>query len=563
MNIFKNIILPNVLLIAAFLVLVLKIGSPFHVYIAMVLFTISLVRLTISIKRHRVYSEYKPKFKEKLRPYRLHIAVLAVILVMIYIGRVLIPVEDSFLTELSAEQIQAELSRDYKTFMTLQQQCDGFFDDMQTGNWAVIDRPLRDDEIEQLRRQRRLFSDIFLEYSFFREKYRGYYLVDYVAKRQMHSDAFFLAFGAFIGQYEASLKVVRIVGDNKVVETVLDEDDAQAGFPKNSYYYIKQQLTSPRALLQLNAGRAYLALVKKDITFGAAAVERLEKRISMIDELFGREMDIFVKNPLELLERASSENWLPAQKQIAVMMGRVHPSSRPYYITPDVIAKYAGKLEPGDIVITRRKWHLSNVGIPGFWTHSLLYTGTPRQFDDFFAEFAPRDKGNMFDLIAGMYPDARLSGTDGDGRPLCCVEAVEEGVVQHPLEVGLNADYIAVLRPKTAKQDKFKAVTAAMSFVGRPYDYNFDFATDNSLVCSEVVYKAYSSSLPIEPQKQNGRLLLSPNSIARYFDTMADTPDCGLEFVLFLDIKDGKVVEATPDDFRKSWTRPKWDIMLE
>ncbi len=561
MKIFKNIIFPNILLIAAFLVLVLKIGSPFHVYIAIGLFTASLVRLIISVRRHKMYSVYKPKFKEKLRPYRLHIAVLAVIGLLIYVGRVLVPVEDSFLTELPAAQIQSELSRDCNTLMMLQEQCDGFFDDMQTGNWAVINRPLRAGEIDLLRSQRRLFSDMFLEYSFFKERYKGFYLVDYISNPQVHSDAFFLAFGAFVGQYEASLKVVRVVGGNEVVETVLNEAQPRAGLHEDGYYYIKQQLTNPQTLLRLNAGRAYLKLVKKDITFAAAQVERLEKRLSQIDDLFGRDIDIFVENPLELLERTSFENWLPAQKKIAIMMGRVYPSSRAYYITPEIISGYAERLEPGDIVVTRRKWHLSNVGIPGFWTHALLYTGTPRQIDAFFAEFAPA--GGVFDHIAGMYPEAALTGVDDDGRALCCIEAVEQGVVQHPLEIGFGADYIAVLRHKTAKENKFKAVAAAMSFVGRPYDYNFDFATDNSLVCSEVVYKAYAASLPIEPEKQNGRLLLSPNAIARYYDATADTPDCELELVLFLDVKDGKVVEGTPADFRQSWTRPKWDIMLE
>jgi hypothetical protein len=562
MKIFKNIILPNLFLILAFFVFVLKIGSPFHRYIAGALFLASIVRVAITVRRHRAYSEYKPKLKDKLRPYRYHILALAIILIVMYVCNVLIPVQHSALTTLSPDQLREQYSKDFKAISMLQVQCDSFFEDLQTGNWAVINRTLRPDELSTIRQQRKVFSDMFLEYSFFMEKYKGYYLIDYLATPRLHSDAFFLAFDAYTGQYEAALKVVRMVGDNELVEAILNEEDAAAALPKDGYFYVKQYLTSPDALIRLNAGRAYLSLVKDNIGFDPVAVERLEKRLASIDDLIERDIDIFIENPLELLEKKTFDNWLPAQRNIAIMMGRVHPSGRPYYITPDIIAEYADRFQPGDIIITRRKWHLSNVGIPGFWTHAVVYTGDEQQINEVFADLLEGD--TAYRHIKSLYPRADVKAADQQGRPLCCVEAVEQGVVQHSLETALSADYVAVLRPVMEDEDKFRAVKRAFSFVGRPYDYNFDFATDAALVCSEVVYKAYSfTDFPIEPQKQNGRFLLSPNEIARRYDQLADSGANPLELVLFLDVKGGSVAEATDQEFRSSWKRPKWDVMLE
>ena len=129
------------------------------------------------------------------------------------------------------------------------------------------------------------------------------------------------------------------------------------------------------------------------------------------------------------------------------------------------------------------------------------------------------------------------------------------------------ADYLAVLRPKVSRQEKFLAIAKAFSYFGRPYDYNFDFATDNELVCSELVYKAYeaSANLDLAPAQINGRPLLPPNMLAQKFDEWKDSPDQRFELVLYLQGNEEKQTffECTTEDFKKSWQRPKWDIMQE
>ena len=110
----------------------------------------------------------------------------------------------------------------------------------------------------------------------------------------------------------------------------------------------------------------------------------------------------------------------------------------------------------------------------------------------------------------------------------------------------------------------------AYSHFGKPYDFNFDFVTDSALVCTELVYKAYQSSnvkkgILFKLTPHAGRKLLTANSLVKTFDEQYQSPGQKLDFVGFLDYDPvkGRVENTTVNAFRKSWERPKWDILLE
>jgi hypothetical protein len=128
---------------------------------------------------------------------------------------------------------------------------------------------------------------------------------------------------------------------------------------------------------------------------------------------------------------------------------------------------------------------------------------------------------------------------------------------------------MVALRPALSKETKARAIFRAFNFSGRPYDFNFDFLTDSALVCSELVYKAYlpagqDEGLFLPLSDMLGRKVLSPNNIARLFDEEYDLAP-QLDFVLFFDgnEKKGKAVQEDVSEFRKSWERPKWHIVIK
>jgi hypothetical protein len=255
----------------------------------------------------------------------------------------------------------------------------------------------------------------------------------------------------------------------------------------------------------------------------------------------------------------------PVQKNVAVHMSYIRTAKRDYLITPEILGPYRARLEPGDILVQRRNWHMTNIGIPGFWPHTALYVGTSAEFEAYFGElgFQP------LETIKALYPDAfqSLEKTDDDGFPNCVIEAIRPGVVFQSLETSAKCDYLGVVRPNLSKAEKFKALLAAFSHAGKPYDLNFDFTTDNELVCSELVYKAFkpSGKLPFKPEIINGRLLLPPNRMVEQVIENLGDQTAPFSFVFFLDAKEksGAIVEGDLDAFKASWSRPKWDIMQQ
>jgi hypothetical protein len=238
------------------------------------------------------------------------------------------------------------------------------------------------------------------------------------------------------------------------------------------------------------------------------------------------------------------------------------------------------RLQPGDIIFERHEWYLSNLGLPGFWTHVALYIGTPEERRAFFNDPETREwvkglgiaDGEFEGLLRQRYQTAysRSLIPKEDKRPVRIVEAISEGVSFTSLEYTGAADSIAVVRPRLSKRDKAQAVLRAFHYSGRPYDFNFDFQTDASLVCSELVFKAYEpgngmKGLRFPVTEVMGRKVSTPNGMVRQFDEQTGTPAAQADFVLFLDgfEKEKKAVESTPAEFRRSWQRPNWHILIQ
>jgi hypothetical protein len=237
------------------------------------------------------------------------------------------------------------------------------------------------------------------------------------------------------------------------------------------------------------------------------------------------------------------------------------------FISPAAAAELALVLEPGDILLQRRNMYATNLGIPGFWPHAALYLGTPEVLDEFFEGEAPGGEAATA-FLGAMNPGLleRMGGRDAEGFPLRVIEAIAPGVVLTSLERSANADSLAVLRPRLPKGAKLLAAAAALEHLGKPYDYNFDFSTDQQLVCSELVCKAYEAAgdgLRFETVTVNGRPLFPPNRFAEKFALESGREDRELDLVVFLDGSEATRSVRLCDEYEfcRSWRRPKWFVL--
>jgi hypothetical protein len=235
---------------------------------------------------------------------------------------------------------------------------------------------------------------------------------------------------------------------------------------------------------------------------------------------------------------------------------------------------------PGDVLLERQEWYLSNIGLPGFWPHAALYIGTRQERLDYFddpevtawvVQQGVAD-GKFESLLKSREAEAYEKSLmrKEEGHQSRVIEAVGEGVLFTSLEDSAAVDSFAALRPKISKLEKAKAILTAFEYYGRPYDFNFDFLTDDKLVCSELVYKAYEKSsdqvgVAIPTVEMLGRVTLPVNEIVKQFDRRYGTPEQQFEFVIFLDGQERKksAIEADVKTFRRSWKRPKWHIITQ
>ena len=395
--------------------------------------------------------------------------------------------------------------------------------------------------------------------------------------KRAQGESFHVFRAATYAGYRFALDFIAVVEENPTLDTILNDPSPEHGLVGGTYMkfktkYLNFQQATAFAALETLAG--YYGPVKKE-----AAVEIEKDRKRIWEAGFGEGPVLTVQNGIDIVQKSLQTMLFPFQKGISNWMGETKVY-RPedYLITPDVIKPFKNRLEPGDILLERREWYMTNVGIPGYWTHAALYVGTPEERKKFFCDAKTDDwirhkgAGNFEELLQSTWPDTykQCLIPTTEGHLPAIIEAIAQGVTFTSFEHSTTCDALAVLRPGLTKAEKARAVFLAFGFTGRPYDYDFNFATDSSMVCSEVIYKAYAPDadyrgicFPIETMM--GRILTPPNAFAKMFHDEFEKPGQQLDLVFFLDgyEKDKKAVEDDIPSFLNSWKRPKWHILLQ
>ena len=250
------------------------------------------------------------------------------------------------------------------------------------------------------------------------------------------------------------------------------------------------------------------------------------------------------------------------------------PLLPPPLVTRDQIDSLLPVLEPADVILERQEGYLSNLAMPGFWKHSSIHVGTPALRRAYFdcAEVnawvrrAGEPSGCFDTLLRRRYPHAHAaSGRSRNGWAMRAVESTAEGVVFKAVEETCAVDSLAILRPRLSKIAKAKAIARAFGFVGLPYDYRFDFTTNDSFICSELVYKCFRSTqhehgLHLKLRWISGRPAMPTNDIAHHYSTRFATDGQRMDMIGFLDgdVRSRRAVLGSEGAFRASYARCAW-----
>lgn len=246
---------------------------------------------------------------------------------------------------------------------------------------------------------------------------------------------------------------------------------------------------------------------------------------------------VFVYKPHHLMPAAMffrNDIKQPVRKAVCLTASKVDFSGRETkYISRHEIREIKRLLKPGDIVFHRNESQLSNIAISGFWTHTGIYIGGRDEINEFFASVNLPGYKKPSEYLEKNYPHLYRKLIL---RRHLVIEAVGEGVVINPVDHFANADYFAAVRPEISREKLFGILINAFSNYGKPYDFFFDFTTDDALICSEFVYKCFNhpeAGINFKIRYQNNKPFLTPNDIA----VQTCSPDMGsssvFRFIVF------------------------------
>ena len=419
----------------------------------------------------------------------------------------------------------------------------------------------------------------FMEYTMALDSIERYHAGWWRLKGDEREEAFVVSYAAMLANYRASLEFIRAAEMNPELDKVLNDAVPELGLPAGTYAKLKFENLSVRIATEFAASAATL----KTFTGERHAALR-EKITADADYIWkagrGKAELLTAKNALNILKHGAGTAWLPIQTGVSEWMGdtKVYRIGKSL-VSEKQVSELQAKLLPGDVMLIRHEWYLSNIGLPGFWPHAALYIGTPDERRKFFADAEVQAwvkqqgeaSGDLESLLQSRSFDAyQQSINPTNTHPIRVIEAISEGVSLTALGHALDCDSTVALRPRLSKIEKAQALLRAFHYVGRPYDFNFDFSTDAELVCTELVFKSYEpatsyTGLKLPTVTMLGRQVTPANEFAKLFDAQYGKPEQQFDFISFLDGKERSksAVESSVEEFRTSWKRPKWHVITQ
>lgn len=364
-----------------------------------------------------------------------------------------------------------------------------------------------------------------------------------IADPALQDQSFLLAYASGLTLYRNAVIFVMLFKDQPNARKKLNEANPLVGTPAGMFDEMYKNVTSKENVQLVIGGieefderRARLddsALLEIDGLEGL--IDRLDTYEEQLETAYQRlsegRADVLWTTLRTGVERPAYETQTLVSMMISHVRVPLHsPGLSPATVQNDI----RPRLKPGDILLTRRDGYLSNTFLPGHWGHAALYLGSP-------AEIRALGEDPALEKALTEY-----RGRDKDGFPYAAIEAIGEGVRFSSAEFAMEANSLAVLRPAVTPEQIRTAIRRAIELRGTPYDFSFDLGSQDKLICTELVYRAYAPHLDVPFEEVMGRKTLKPDSMLKELSPAAAEPRT--EFVLFGRSVDGKLQEGSLEE---------------
>lgn len=224
-----------------------------------------------------------------------------------------------------------------------------------------------------------------------------------------------------------------------------------------------------------------------------------------------------------------------------------------WLITKKNLEKYIIIAEPWDILLTRINWVWTNVSIPWFWKHMAMYIWTWKYINKNFSKFLKFNKldKNKHYIIESIWLWVRI------------IEFYERAK---------KYDYLSSIRTNFSEEKKFRAIKSSLKNIWMKYDYIFNYYSDKSFVCSELITKSFLKEnkndewLSIKLEKIPLWITYPPNNLVKKMDEEKNLKEKQLNLIIFLDSNNKKQINFINNDlndFYKSWKRSRFSYILK
>lgn len=330
---------------------------------------------------------------------------------------------------------------------------------------------------------------------------------------------FSTAFAAACILMRASGFIVALAKDRSVVWQKLDEGDPLAGIPRKTFTALYKSVSSAKNGKRFVAAADFYYRHREEI-FSLGS----DPLVGDIVQLIKAEEPWIERRRREALKRFFAYRWFSflrryrsAWRQVMFGLFKVSGSAIAELRQPGVkaagIAKRINhalsesilkKAKSGDVFVTRHDDAMSNLFLPGYWPHAALYLGS-------------------FEDLQNLGIDA---GIPNDGAKWF-LEAKKDGVRFRKSEETLHVDACVLLRSPLAAGDLKAALSRAIRHEGKPYDFLFDFRTQEVLACTEVIYRGFHGvgGISFHLEDVGGRLCLPAEEM------LSQAMECGFRVI--------------------------------
>ncbi len=316
----------------------------------------------------------------------------------------------------------------------------------------------------------------------------------------------------FVIAYSAACQLVRIdrfflfeLATDKLIQKKLNQSFKEYRIPPKTFTHILNRFTNPKLALKLYEAMWKVRLRRFKIRKlqSDALVGKFVAQLTLYQTYLDPSKRNYIQRTAYFAKHAVSRKVASAKQKsmFAVLekLGRATAEvaiDNKKQVTPEIQKQALAMLLPGDVLVTRHKYALSNFFLPGTWPHVALFVGTQEQ-------------RRVLDLQLSAKHEEQWRGG------ISTFESKKDGVKLRALDETLHVDYFAIIRPKLSQQSIKQGVERVLKHEGKRYNFDFDFFRSDRLVCTEVIYRAFDGleNMQFELSERAGRKTLSAEDI--------------------------------------------------